>query len=128
MIRRECGFIYPITFCVFLLFMIFFVAMTDFYLNKKKILEETKVQYRNDYYLMNTVKDIEGKLANPEIESKAGKYMYNHGTVQYTIQKYSQTEEKVDYMLTAAPNYQINAISYFNIEQHKMTRWIEKTK
>lgn len=108
--------------------MIFFVSITDFYINKKKIIEETKVQYRNDYYLMSTVKDIERKLSNQELASKAGKYMYNYGTVQYTIQPYSEIEEKVDYLLTATPNYQINAISYFNIEQHKMTKWIEKTK
>ncbi|GKU81168.1 competence type IV pilus minor pilin ComGG [Niallia sp. NCCP-28] len=128
MIRRESGFIYPVTFCVFLLFMVFFAGMTEFYITKKKILEETKAQYRNGYYLMNTVKDIEGKLADQEIEGKIGKYIYNHGAVQYTIQKYSEAEEKIDYVLTAEPNYQINAISYFNAEQHKMTKWVEKTK
>jgi len=128
MIRCEGGFIYPITFCIFLLFMSVFAGMTDFYLNKKKIIEETKVQFRHDYYLMNAVKRMEQKIARQEITSPTGTYVYNYGTVQYTIQKYSETEERIDYLLTAAPNYQINGISYFNAQQHKMTKWVEKIK
>ncbi|WP_445490478.1 competence type IV pilus minor pilin ComGG [Niallia sp. 03133] len=122
---NEKGVIYPITFCLFILFTTFFLVMINLYLNKKQMVQETKAVYRQDYYLMSTVKVIEKKLSNGEEFPLIGSYVYPNGTVSYKITKYSPTLEKVEYNFKANPNYHIWGMSYFDKEQKKMTKWLE---
>ncbi|MGP7816225.1 competence type IV pilus minor pilin ComGG [Niallia sp. 01092] len=128
MIRNEKGVIYPITFCIFILFILFFLVMIQLYVNKKHIFQETKAMYRQEYYFMSTVKDLEKKLSNGEEIPETGQYNYFNTTIDYTITKDSPTVEKVEYSLLAPPNYRLWALSYYDKEKKKMTKWVEVNK
>ncbi|MFT8319438.1 MAG: competence type IV pilus minor pilin ComGG [Bacillus sp. (in: firmicutes)] len=128
MVRDEKGFIYPITFCVFTIFILFFLVMVQLYITKKQMTQEIKAMYSQDYYLMSSLKNIEKKRSNEEELPNTGQYIYKHATVSYKITDYSSSVEKIEYSLIAPSNYRIWALSYYDKEQKKMTKWVEVVK
>ena len=126
MIRNNKGFIYPLSLCVYILFIYFLFILYGIYVNKKGIEVSVKNSNMQEYYFLSTLKEIEYELSTEEHPELSGTKTFLHGDVFYTIEKNSRTTFKIDYQLIMKAGIKpIYAISYFDTEQNKMTKWIE---
>ena len=79
-----------------------------------------------EYYFLSSLKEIEYELSTEVHPELSGTKTFLHGNVFYTIEKNSRTTFKIDYQLNMKAGIKpIYAISYFDMEQNKMTKWIE---
>ncbi|EOR21677.1 DNA transport platform protein [Niallia nealsonii AAU1] len=126
MIRNNKGFIYPLSLCVYILFIYFLFILYGIYVNKKGIEVSVKNSNMQEYYFLSSLKEIEHELSTEEHPELSGTKTFLHGNVFYTIEKNSRTTFKIDYQLNMKAGIKpIYAISYFDMEQNKMTKWIE---
>ncbi|MDR4314411.1 Uncharacterised protein [Niallia circulans] len=126
MIKNNKGFIYPLSLCVYILFIHFLFILYGIYVNKKGIDSGVKNSNIQEYYFLSSLKEIELDLSTKENPDLSGTKNFLHGNVFYTIEKNSRTTFKIDYQLKMQGGVKpIYAISYFDIEQNKMTKWVE---
>jgi len=126
LIRNNKGFIYPLSLCVFILFIHFLLILYGLYENKKGIEISVKNSNMQEYYFLTSLKDIEEQLVSQENFVLTGTKIFLHGQVFYTITKDTATTYKIDYKLNLqGVSNQIVATSYFDMDQHKMTKWVE---
>jgi hypothetical protein len=120
------GFIYPLSLCVFLLFIHFLFLLYGIYETKKGIEISVKSSNMQEYYFLTSLLYIEEQLATQENPVLSGQKVFLHGQVFYTITQNSATTFKIDYKLNLQGGInQVVATSYYDKEQHKMTNWVE---
>lgn len=120
------GFIYPLSLCIYILFIHFLFVLYGIYENKKGIEISVKSSNMQEYYFLTSLKEIEVQLATQENPVLSGAKTFLNGQVFYTITQNSATTYKIDYRLNIQGGAnQIVATSYYDNEQHKMTKWVE---
>jgi len=123
---KNKGFIYPLSLCVYILFISFLFILYGLYEKKKGIEISVRNSNMQEYYFLSSLKEIEYELSTEEHPELAGTKTFLHGNVFYTIEKNSSTTFKIDYQLNMQAGIKpIYAVSYFDMEQNKMTKWIE---
>ncbi|WP_193224529.1 competence type IV pilus minor pilin ComGG [Bacillus sp. B1-b2] len=122
---NERGFIYPLSLCIYLLFIQFLLLLYDVYQNKKAIEVEATHSIIQEYYFLSVIKEVENQLAHNEIASSKGIYSFINGEVHYTINSSSTQEYKIDYKLYHFNKKAVSGTSYFNKEQNRMVKWVE---
>lgn len=126
MIKNNKGFIYPLSLCVYILFIHFLFVLYGIYVNKKGIDSGVKNSKIQEYYFLSSLKEIEHELSTNEHPDLSGTKTFLHGDVFYTMEKNSRTTFKIDYQLKMQDEIKpIYTISYFDMEQNKMTKWVE---
>ncbi|WP_400242348.1 competence type IV pilus minor pilin ComGG [Niallia sp. JL1B1071] len=126
MIRNNKGFIYPLSLCVYILFIHFLFVLYGLYENKKGIEISVNNNNMQEYYFLTSSKDVENQLATQDTPIIAGEKVFLHGQINYTITKNSATTYKIDYKLNLqGVKNQLVATSYYDNELHKMTKWVE---
>lgn len=123
--NNEKGFIYPLTLCVYLLFISFFLMMVDLFINEKRLAIESQEVLKQDYYFMSVVKNVETILRQEGTTVSSGSFTFKNATVQYSISNDEADTIKINYVLIADPNYRIVGSSYFDTVSKKMTKWVD---
>ena len=121
----EKGFIYPLSLCIYLLFIQFLILFFGIYINKRTIELESVNSIMQEYYFLSALVDIEDQLVHNESPSSTGVYAFVNGDVYYTIVQQSSVDYKIDYQLWLSGKKPISGTSYFNKEQNKMIKWVE---
>lgn len=124
MIKGQKGFIYPIALSIYLLVISFFLVITGIFINEKKTYKDSKLLLTQEYYFMSSIKELEGELQSGKY-NLSGEYRYRKGEVTYSIERISDILSKVEYRLYTDQEAPIIAYSYFDMEENRMTKWVE---
>lgn len=126
-IGNECGFSFPVTLCLLMLFVFTLsfqaaqlVAVKGFY---KEILQYEK----NQYYFLLALKETEKYLAETgDNYDKEGRFTYRDCTVNYRIQEVESDRLQILYSLFFAGRPEVNGVAYYDKHLKRIVKWFEK--
>jgi hypothetical protein len=128
MLCNEKGFTYPLTFGLLIMISTVLTIGIEQFLIEKKMLKESEMILKQDYYLLSTVQKLEHDLASTEMFSETGIIRYYDGEVVYTIDELTSSILEINLKLkTGKENIEIMGIAYYDKDLQRIFKWIEKS-
>jgi competence protein ComGG len=125
--KNEQGFTYPLTLSLLLSILLFFSIQIDQLLTEEKIAHETKKIYLEEYYMLISIKNVEGILQSGETLSQKGTFSYLNGYVNYAADSPTGTAQKITFTLQLPSGETFVGVGYFDKNLKTLTKWVEKT-
>lgn len=126
MIRNEKGFTYPLTFSIILLFGVLITMYIEFHLLEVRFFKESEMILKQEYYLLSSVKRVESTFIMDEDFTSGGVFIFSDGKVTYETSKLTDTLFLTTYSLQIGSIPEILGYSYFDEEEGKMIKWLER--
>lgn len=126
MTKNQQGFTYPLTLAILMAFLIFFSIQVEQLLVERKMFHETKIIYKQEYYMLASVKKIEQRLQSGEALPAYGRYTYIYGAMDYQIEAPAGNLQKVNFNLQLASGETAQGFGYYDLNLQKFTKWVEK--
>lgn len=126
MIQNEKGFTYPLVLMMIILFCFFFTYQLQFYLSEKKFFHESAVILKQEYYMHTAVKKIETALQGSLNSTGSGQYKFQTGLAIFRVESYSSNLLKITITIKLNTLEEIVGYAYYDINQKKMTKWVER--
>ncbi|MEH7390453.1 competence type IV pilus minor pilin ComGG [Bacillus sp. JJ1503] len=126
MLRSEKGFTYPLTFSIILLVALLLTMHIEFYLSEIRFLQESEALLKQEYYLLSSMKRMEDILIAEDEDQYTGVFSYSDGDVRYETAKLTDTLLMSTFNLRMGTNIEMLAYGYFDTEEGKMIKWIER--
>ncbi|WNS74213.1 competence type IV pilus minor pilin ComGG [Bacillus sp. DTU_2020_1000418_1_SI_GHA_SEK_038] len=126
MLQNEKGFTYPLTFTIILLVALLLTMHIEFYLTEIRFLQESQTLLKQEYYLISSLKRIEDILLTEDEDQYTGVFSFSDGEVHYETAKITDTLLMSTFNLRIGTNIEMLAYGYFDKEEGKMIKWIEK--
>lgn len=126
MLRNEKGFTYPLTFSIILLAAVLLTIHIEFYLSEVRFYKESETILKQEYYLLSSMKQMESILLEENSEYYSGEFTYSDGVVHFHTSQISETVYMTTFNLILGTNSKITGYGYFNTEEGKMFKWIER--
>lgn len=123
---NQRGFTYPLTLAILLSFLIFFSFQVEQLLTEKKMFQETKKIWLEEYYMLVSVKKIEGQLEAGEPISPKGTFHYLKGFVNYQADSPTMSTQKITFTLQLNTGETAIGFGYYDKNMKKLTKWQEK--
>lgn len=125
MSKNQKGFTYPLTLAVLISFLIFFSIQVQQLLTERKMLHETKIILQQEYYMLTTVKKMEGELSGAPVGAR-GTFQFINGYVDYQADLPSGSTQKITFTLHLHSGETAVGFGYFDKNLKKLVKWIEK--
>jgi hypothetical protein len=126
MLKNEKGFTYPFVLMMIILFCFFFTYHVQFYLSEKKFFHESEIILKQEYYMHTAVKKIETALKGNLLSPGFGKYDFRAGQAIFRVESYSSNLLKITITIKLNTLEEIVGYAYYDINQKKMTKWVER--
>ena len=127
MLRNEKGFTYPLTFTLILLISLLLTMHIEFYLTEIRFLQESEILLKQEYYLVSSLNRVEEILLTGDEDQFSGVFTFSDGNVQYETAKVTDTLLMSTFTLQMiGTNIEKLAYGYFDTEEGKMIKWLEK--
>ncbi|WP_251551361.1 competence type IV pilus minor pilin ComGG [Neobacillus muris] len=123
--HREEGFIYPLTLCLLIVFLLFFSIQIGQLTAQRKQSHEAGSILLEEYYLHSSVTKIENLLLAGENIPAKGIIVYQKGKIDYTAETPNGTVQRVNFTLTLQSGESVFARGYFDTGMKKFIRWVE---
>ncbi|MCQ6278085.1 competence type IV pilus minor pilin ComGG [Bacillus sp. EB600] len=126
MSKNQKGFTYPLTLAILITFLIFFSIQVQQLLTERKMHQETKIILQQEYYMLTTVKKMEGKLQSGDLVETKGTFQFLNGYVDYQADLPSGSTQKITFTLHLHSGETAVGFGYFDKNLKKLVKWIEK--
>ena len=126
MIKDERGFTYPLTFSIILLFALFMTMYIEFFLLEVRFFKESETLLKQEYYFLSAVIQLETIFVREEEELFSGIFTYKDGEISYETSPITETLYMTTFTLQMASSPEIVGYSYFDKEEGKMIKWLER--
>lgn len=122
---NERGFMFPVTLCILLIFITFLSVHFNQYISEKRYLIELEDFERNQYYFLQSLKKVEHQLSEG-VPVPNGTFLYQEGTVTYSTSEMGTNLLQITFRLHTETQTDLTAMSYYDLDLQKMTKWIER--
>ena len=127
MLQNERGFTYPLTFTIILLIALLLTMHIELYLAEIRFFQESEILLKQEYYLASSLNRVEDILLTGDEEQFSGVFTFTEGNVQYETAKVTDTLLMSTFTLQMiGTNIEKLAYGYFDTEEGKMIKWLEK--
>lgn len=108
-----------------LLLSTFLVIYTEQYLNEKRIVHQTQIILRQEYYFLHSVRKLENQLQNGETISITGVFILQDGKADY-IKEDLGTSFKITFTITLNSGEKALGFAYYDKNLKRVTKWVER--
>ncbi|MCQ6273719.1 hypothetical protein JMM81_01845 [Bacillus sp. V3B] len=127
MLRNQSGFTYPLTLCLLIIFSTMIMIYIEQYIMESRMLTETEMILKQDYYLLNSVRIIETTLATDGEKKEQGSIEFNDGHADYVIIELTTQLWEININLkTGIDQIDISGLAYYDTDLQKVIKWVEK--
>jgi hypothetical protein len=124
--HSERGFTYPLLLMMIVLLNLFFTFQMQFYLSEKRLSHETVAILKQEYYMHIAVKKLEDLLQGNLLPLGTGKLLFSSGVANYRVESFSSTTYKITISLKLNTIVEIFGYAYYDRNQKKMIKWVER--
>ena len=126
MLRNQKGFIYPVTLGFMILFSTLLVMGIEQFLTEKRMLNETEIILKQDYYLLSTVDQLQSYLSANENLDMSGTFQFKEGEASYLmIEKTDTILEIIIYLQITDHDAIFEGTAIYDRNLRKMIKWTE---
>ncbi|EKN66288.1 hypothetical protein BABA_16757 [Neobacillus bataviensis LMG 21833] len=122
---NEQGFTYPLVLCILILFLLFFSMHIEQLLTERKMAHETAIILQEDYYMLSSVKKIEGMMQTSGTIPTKGTITYVNGTMNFQADPPSGYLQRVNFSLNLKSGEAIFGRGFFDTRSRKIVKWVE---
>jgi hypothetical protein len=126
MVTNEKGFTLPLTLSILIAFILFLSLQVEQLLTDRKMFQETKSIFQQEYYMLSSIKKIEKKLSSGELLPSKGKMAYLDGNMDYQIDLPSGNTQKITLTLVLNSGGSAWGYGYYDKNAKKIIKWVEK--
>ncbi|WP_071460113.1 competence type IV pilus minor pilin ComGG [Bacillus massilinigeriensis] len=123
--KKEDGFIYPITFCLLLFFCMFLLLHVGLFRQEKMMIIESEKIYLQEYYFLSMLKTVEELAAEGSLKGK-GEMAFREGKAEYKVEPISSTVDSLSFTLRMNTGEVLYAIAHYDKSKKVMIKWYEK--
>lgn len=121
---NEKGFMYPVTLCILILFLIFLQVHFNHYVIEKRISTEIEQFEKNQMHFIQSFKKVEATL-NQDAYELVGRIIYKDGTVYYTIEEIGTNLFQITFRLQVQSRRDVTGLAFYDRDLRKIIKWIE---
>jgi hypothetical protein len=123
---NQKGFTYPLLLMVIILLSFFFTYQVQFYLAEKRILYQTAIILKQEYYMLSAVKKVEAILQSSTPKIGISQYVFHDSMVTYRIENQSESLLKITITLKLNSLEEAVGYAYYDKGIMKITKWVER--
>lgn len=126
--KREDGYILPVTLLISILLFTLFTYQINMYVVEKKFYKETEELYVLEGLMQMGVYDIKAELADiDDLENNLqGSFTYPNGKVNYSTTLLANGLVKIAVRSSTFSGRKYAAVFYYNSIEKTITKWIEQ--
>ncbi len=126
MIKNEKAFTLPLTLSIVIVFILFLSLQVEQLLAERKMFQETKSIFEQEYYMLSSIKKIERQLQSGESVPSKGKMTYLFGNMEYQIDLPYGSTQKITLTLVLKSGAMAGGYAYYDNNTQKIIKWVEK--
>src|SRR4051794_11253876 len=112
--NNEKGFTYPLTLCLLIIFLLFFSGRIEQFVSARKMALETNTILLEEYYILSSVKKVEGIFQQSGTIAVKGTITFAKGTMDYQAETPIGYTQKVNFTLRLfTGDVTVNGKGYF---------------
>ncbi|WP_170289629.1 competence type IV pilus minor pilin ComGG [Cytobacillus depressus] len=117
---------YPLTFSIIILAVSLLIIHIELYLSEVRFYKETEKSLKQEYYFLSSVKEIERIFLEEDTKISSGELKFSDGNVHYRTSEISNSVYLITFSLSLEDHREITAYGYFDLEEGKMFKWVER--
>jgi hypothetical protein len=95
-------------------------------LTERKMFQETNKILKQEHYMFNSLRKVERDLQSGKSVPASSMFTFKGGTVEYQIESYSSTVQKVTFILCLDSKEISTGYGFYDTTLKKMVKWREK--